>query len=66
MTVDHLIYPWHDWNMAHLLEHFLLVDVEQILKLKLLYLLMEAAVFWHFDPCGMYIVKSGYNLVVKI
>lgn len=27
---------------------------------------MEDVVFWHFDPCGMYIVKSGYNLVVKI
>lgn len=52
--------------MARLRGHFLPIDVELILKLKLFYVLIEDAVFWRFDRCGIYTVKFGYYLAVQV
>lgn len=52
--------------MARLREHFLPSDVELILTLKLPSEPKDDAVFWHFDKCGMYTVKSGYHLAIQL
>lgn len=65
-TVDYLLNPRNGWHAARLREHFLPTDVELILTLKLPSEHKDDAVFWHFDKCSMYIVKSGYHLAMQL
>ena len=47
-------------------QHFLDVDVQHIMKIKLPNQPCEDRILWHYDREGEYSVKSGYNLVVQI
>ena len=65
-VVADLILDGNCWNIPMLRQHFLDVNVQQIMKIKLPYQSSEDTILWHYDREGEYSMKSGYNLAVQI
>ena len=66
-SVDELINPWRGrWEEDLILDNFVSVDVERILRIPLSTQLTEDFVAWHFDSKGIFSVKSAYKIHVQM
>ena len=54
------------WDFDKLIHTFNLPNVEEIAKIKIPSRLPEDFIAWHPEKSGMFIVRSAYNLALKI
>lgn len=56
----------HEWKEEMIQQLFFKDDAEQIIKIPLQKQLKPDQVLWHYDKMGEYLVKSGYQLALKM
>lgn len=64
--VSELLDQNHQWNEAMINQNFANEDAEIIRNIPLPRTPQEDMVIWHYDKKGLYSVKSGYQLALKI
>ncbi|KAH9656895.1 putative reverse transcriptase/RNA-dependent DNA polymerase [Citrus sinensis] len=64
--VAELIKEDNQWNEDMICQHFLREDAEIILRIPIPSTPMADQILWHYDKKGIYTVKSGYQVALRI
>ena len=64
--VSELILPNQQWNESMINQSFARMDADIIKSIPLPRTPQEDEIIWHYDKKGLYSVKSGYQLALKI
>ncbi|KAH9728345.1 putative reverse transcriptase/RNA-dependent DNA polymerase [Citrus sinensis] len=64
--VSELILPNQQWNESMINQSFARMDADIIKSILLPRTSQEDEIIWHYDRKGLYSVKSGYQLALKI